>query len=214
MKATLLMILISGLSIISLTAQPDEPAHSREIYFSMSPIGTRAYAIQYKTGLNDRTVLRFALSGFNAGYSTYLPSESNEYPSAHFSVDGNIEAGIEKRVALTERMAAFYGLDIVLSSRYTHSRSDDPNLPIELRALNDRSISPGFGFKSGFLVNIKNGFFASAEINPLLAYTFSSNEEIVHSALSTSKTQGVGFYIRVETVKLSLVYRWEKGISK
>ncbi|HER09637.1 MAG TPA: hypothetical protein ENO20_12085 [Bacteroides sp.] len=212
MRTFLMVIVISGLTIIRLTAQSVQPENSREIYFSMDPIGSKAYGMQYKTGLNENTMLRFAFSSFNAAFSSTRPALSYNYPSTQLDIGGGLEAGLEKRVLLTEKVSAFYGVDFVAQMAYTHQRSDNPTLPEDIRALNDVTLSPGFGFKSGLLLHLKNGFFAAVELSPRLFYQFSSDEQRAGNHVAADRHHTFGFNADVEAMKISLAYRWHKSV--
>lgn len=211
MKTLQLIIVIFVLSITPSIAQSLQLENSREIYFSMDPIGTKEYGMQYKTGLNENTALRFAFSSFTAEFSAINPSVSYQYPSSQLDIGGGIEAGLEKRISIGERTAVFYGVDLLVDVDYEHSQSESPILPVESRGLNDFSVSPGFGFKSGVILDIKNGFFAAVEISPRLVYRFSADEHIAGTVVSTDRTHAVGFDADVEAMKISIAYRWQRS---
>ncbi|HDS07686.1 MAG TPA: hypothetical protein ENO05_08675 [Bacteroides sp.] len=174
----------------------------------MDPIGTKTYGIQYKTNLNDHTILRFAFSSFDAGFKATRPAQSSQYPSSTFGIGTDMEAGIEKRVSFTEKVSAFYGIDFVFGFGWMHNQSDNPSLSIDSRNTNDFSISPGIGFKSGILLELRNGFFAAAEISPMLFYRFTSDEQISGTRTAVSREHDLGFQANADALKISLAYRW------
>ena len=96
------------------------------------------------------------------------------------------------------------------NSGYRRNRSDSPNLPEDLRALDDLYIYPGLGFKSGVILNIKNDFFISAELSPQILYKYYSHERITNSELRKERTTGFDLNLNNESVRISLIYRWTK----
>lgn len=208
MNKFIFVILISGFILLPLTAQPVQPEKFREIYLSMDPIGTKTYGIQYKTNLNDHTILRFAFSSFDAGFTTTRPAQTFQYPSSTFDIGTGMEAGLEKRVSFTEKVSAFYGIDFVFGFEWIHNKSDNPSLPIDARNTNDFSFSPGIGFKSGILLELRNGIFVAAEISPMLFYRYTSDEQIVGTHTAVSRVHDLGFRANVDALKISLAYRW------
>ena len=208
MNKFMFVILISGLILLPLTSQPVQPEKFREIYFSMDPIGTKTYGIQYKKSLNEHTILRFAFSSFDAGFTATRPAQTFQYPSSTFGIGTHMEAGLEKRVSFTEKVSAFYGIDFVFGVDWMHTRSDDPSIATDSRNTNDVSFSPGIGFKSGILLDLRNGFFAAAEISPLLFYRFASDEQIAGTHTAADIVHDLGFQANADAVKISLAYRW------
>ncbi len=199
-----------GLSVTLMQAQSSRPDNSKEIYLSASLSTPRTYGIQYKSSLNENTLFRLAFTNAAVDYRGFSPARSYEYPHSDFELSGGIEVGIEKRLELADRVGIFYGIDLSCYSRYHRTGTDSPNLAEDLRRLNFVSFSPGVGFKSGFIAEIKNGFMVSAEINPQLYYRYSSNEQIINSEISKDRVNAFGMFLGMETVKLSLIYRWEK----
>jgi len=210
MNTKLLIGVIFGSLTIGLTGQPVQLENSNELYFSVSPISPRSYGIQYKYGLSTHTAFRVALTNINIGYNSYIPAETNQFSNSDFVAHGGIEFGLEKRYMLADKIGAFYGFDFVFYGRYGHGWSNNPNLPIVSRQLNDISISPGLGFKSGFIATIKNGFSASAEISPQLLYNHSSHDRVIDSKVEADKSNALGFNMDFKSVKISLLYQWGK----
>ena len=194
----------------SLFAQQNTPLNQKEIYISSSAISTGNFGLQYKSGINESTFFRLALLSINTGFESFTPVVTNQFSSSDFEINGGLEVGLEKRSSITEKMKIFYGIDLICNSGYRRNRSDSPNLPEDLRALDDLYIYPGLGFKSGVILNIKNDFFISAELSPQILYKYYSHERITNSELRKERTTGFDLNLNNESVRISLIYRWTK----
>jgi len=195
---------------VSLFARQDPLSNKREIYISSSAISAGNFGIQYKSGLNENTLIRLALISINTGFESFTPAVTNEFRTSDFDMNGGFEVGLEKRFSSSEKLKIFYGIDLICNSGYGKNISSNPNLPEDLRALDDFYIYPGLGFKSGVILNIKNDFFISAELSPHILYKYNSHERIVNSELRKDRTTGFDLNLNNESIRISLIYRWAK----
>lgn len=204
---SLILMTIAGELFARQVLNPEQ----REIYLTGSVPSVSDLGIQYKLGLNDNTLLRFGILHINSNWDKFTPAVSNEYPSSDLMINGGLEVGLEKRFAASENMQVFYGIDLICYAGYSSSRSDNPNLREDMRNLERFTVSPGLGFKSGIILNLKNNFFISAELSPQLLYRYQKLERITGADISTDRRHGFDLNLNTESLRISLIYKWKRS---
>ena len=131
-------------------------------------------------------------------------------PSTNTTLAGTFEIGLEKRILITNKLTAFYGVNFTVTNSFQRNRRPDPSLPLDSRHLDNLSINPGFGFNSGFIYTLSDEFSISTEIIPRLLYSYSTSQRL--SGLNKVKDirQGASFNLDNQSVRVSLIYRWTK----
>jgi hypothetical protein len=209
LQSLLILSIITGLISSSLFAQESETGKIRELNISGNLLSFNNLGLQYKSELKNGSFFRLGLTNINSSLSKRkygTPSTSLNSNSTSFS--GKFEVGLEKRKQITDKLTAFYGINLMTSTSFQRTKREDPTLSLDLRHVDDFSINPGFN--SGFIFKITRAFSISAEIIPELIYTYSSHERIVGTIKAKDIQTGGSLNLDNESVRVSLVYQWNK----
>ena len=204
-----LVVLFTVLSQ-NILAQESTNDRQKELYLSGNILTFNDFGIQYKSQLKNGNFLRIGVTDLSANLSRQNPYQSNLtfLPNTRTDFNGTFEIGLEKRANITDRLSAFYGINLVTGFGLHRLKTEDPTLPEDLRHLNTVNFSSGFGFNSGFIYKISNEFSAAAEISPRLLYSHNVVQRIDESAKVKDTSQGVSFGFNNQSVKISLIYSW------
>jgi len=204
-------ILISVLAIVLsayLSAQDLSVSDRHEIGISVSSFSPAKFGMQFKTGINENTMLRIGLFNLESVFNKYSPGISNDYPENRLNLNLGLEAGFERRSLVAERLELMYGIGLNFRSLVIRNYANDPNLPVESRSLVHYLISPGIGINFGVNMKISENFILAAELLPYLAYYHRVDEQLNGTDVVRNKTNGVEFVMDSETVRLSFIFRW------
>lgn len=205
MKVIILICLFSQ----SLFAQDSETVKIKELYLSGNLLTFNNFGLQYKSELKNGNFFRIGVTDI----STHL-TKRNDYPqsaalpSTSTQFVGSFEIGLEKRAHITNKLTAFYGVNIVIATSFQRSKTEDPTLPLDLRHIDNFSINPGLGFNSGFIYRINDEFSVSAELIPRLLYNYNSSQGISGLTKASDISQGVSFNLDNQSARVSLIYHW------
>ena len=212
-KLVLLTTIISGLSSLCLKGQESSSPLSKEIWLTGYLFNYNGFGLQYKSQKGSETYLRIGFNNLNAGFNKRNIDETmGGYPTLTTNFSFKFEIGLEKRKAITEKLSAFYGINFIAGSVYVRNKTENPTLPSNLRYLDDYEISPGLGFNSGLMLNLKNAFSLAAEITPELSYSYKTHQRII-SMTKAKETYNSGYInINNELIRISLIYNWSKKL--
>ena len=206
-----ILILIFFLNSNILNGQESSPL-SKEIYLYGKFLDFGNLGLEYKSELKEGTFLRIGINRLNFNFDktkTGLIS-SNNYPTKFSNLTGRFEIGIERRKNITDKLSAFYGVDVFTEGRFMRNKSENPNYPADLRFTDDLTVTPGLSFNSGFILNIKGAFSIATVLAPEIAYTYSSKEMVVNST-KVKATQNEGsLNIGNQYIQIGLIYKWDK----
>lgn len=195
----------------SLVAQESETGKIKELYLSGNLFTFNNFGLQYKSELKSGNFFRIGVNEINFEYSKQnVGSPSAIYPSSSSLYAETFEVGLEKRMQITNRMTAFYGINFVTMTSFQRNKREDPTLPADSRHLVYFSLSPGFGFNSGFIFKITEEFSLSAEVIPRLLFKYSSTERIAGSTKVKDSSTGLSLNLDNQSVRVSLIYKWNK----
>jgi hypothetical protein len=204
-------IILLGLLSSGLSAQETETSRIKELYLSGNILTLNYLGLQYKSELKNGNFFRLGVTDI---YSRFAKGKvglpGNSLPSSFTELEGSVEIGLEKRSGISNRMTAFYGVNLITSTSYQRSKVDDPNVPKDLRHVDLLSISPGLGFNSGFIYNISDEFSVAAEVTPRIVYDYSIQERISGTDKSHNIDHGGYFMLNNTSVKVSIIYAWRK----
>ena|SRR4030043_476273 len=208
----LILSILLGLFTSSLFAQETEIGKIKELYLTGNLLTFNNFGLQYKSELKRGTFFRLGLTNINLDcYKTKFDPTGPFNPTINTQIEGRFDVGLEKRKQITEKLTAFYGINVITSISFVRSKREDPTLPQDLRHMDNFSISSGLGFNSGFIFNFAKDFSISAEIIPKLIYTYSASEG--QDGLNKVKNimTGGSFNLDNESVRVSLIYHWIKN---
>jgi hypothetical protein len=179
----------------------EKKAHELNFYGNLHDLALTG--ISYKSEINNGTFIRIGAT--NLAISNYSSTNTDSYPYNIFSVGGGIQAGLEKRIVLTQKLSAFYGVDITTSVTSSKGDFNNPEIPYTTSSL---EFVPGFTFGSGFIFSIFKNFSLALNIEPAMLMRFSSLKSIYPTYTDKANTTIFQFRLDIDDIKLSLVYRW------
>jgi hypothetical protein len=206
----LIASILAGLFCTGLKGQTPEPGKIREIYLSGNFLTFNNFGAQYKAETKKGNFFRIGLTSFNSTFNKTNIGSPSAYDNKTTDIGGGFEIGFEKRKQITEKLTAFYGINLTASSNFQRYKSENPSLPMDLRHTDHFSIFPGLSFNSGMILKITGDFSIAAEIIPRLLFTYSSNENINGSAKVKDIITGGSFGFNNQSLSVSLIYKWNK----
>jgi hypothetical protein len=202
---TYLIVIFSILAICGLSAQPqetqDKKAHEIYLYGNLKELNLNGVA--FKSEIKPNRFLRFGAT--NLDYNRHVNNPDDPQNSKNLLFSGGIQLGLENRVKLTEKLFAFYGVDLVTSLTYQKNELFSPETNSIMKS---STFMPGFSFGSGFIFNIIRNLSVSLELEPSIFMSFTSNESDYLSITTKSKSSAYIFDFNSDDVKLALIYRW------
>lgn len=138
-------------------------------------------------------------------YNHQVNNPGDPQNSKNVLFSGSIQLGLENRVKLTERLIAFFGVDLASSLSYQKNEMISPDNNSFVRS---STFMPGFSFGSGFIFSIIRSLSVSLELEPSIFMRFTSNKSEYLSITSLSRTSAYIFDFNSDDVKLALIYRW------
>lgn len=203
------VIILIGLFSQSLFAQESETAKTKELYLSGNLLTFNNFGLQYKSELKNGNFFRIGVTDISSHLTKHnAGSLSAALPSSSTNFSGSFEIGLEKRAQITNKLTAFYGVNIVIGTSFQRIKTEDPTLPLDLRHTDSFGINPGLGFNSGFIYRINDEFSVSAELIPRLLYNYNSLQRISGSTKASDTFQGVSFNLDNQSARVSLIYHW------
>jgi len=196
-----LFILIMGQQTAAAQETQEKKAHELYLYGNLHDLALTGIA--YKSEIKSGTFFR--LGATNLAISNFSSTNSNSYPYDTFSLGGGIQAGLEKRVMLTQKLSAFYGVDLTTSVNFSNSEFNYPEIPYTARIM---EFTPGFSFGSGLIFSIIKNFSLALNVEPAMLMRFSSSKRIYPTYTDKSSSTTFHFHLDIDDIKLSLVYRW------
>jgi hypothetical protein len=203
------LLVIAGLLSSTITAQ-ESTSGSREIYLSGNMLSFTNLGLQYKSELKSGNFFRIGVNNFHTGLNKWNYAPNSLYNTLVTNISLGFEAGLEKRIKITDKLTAFYGVNFLTSFSFERNKRENPALTREQRFHDDFSIEPGFGFNSGFILNITGNFSIAAEIIPALIYSHSSFERIDGNEKVKDINNSFNFNLDNQSARVSLIYRWNK----
>jgi hypothetical protein len=210
LNSLLILSIIIGLFSSYSFGQDSENSKTKEIYLSSNILSFNNLGLQYKSELKKGSFFRIGLNNINSDLTKQNYGALSAIPRTTTNFAVKFEVGLEKRKQITEKLSAFYGINFITETSFQRIKREDPTLPRNLRHLDNFSINPGFGFNSGFILKITGAFSVSAEIIPELVYNYSSSESIVGAAKVKDTRNGGSIKLGNESVRVSLIYQWNK----
>ena len=210
MKKIFFSLFLFGLLSSGLFAQESSYGKTRELYLSGNLLTFNNFGLQYKSETKKGNYFRVGVTSLASHFLKSNPASPTLYNHTSTNLSGGFDIGLEKRKQVTEKLTAFYGINLAVSADFQRSKYDDPTLPKNLRFTDDFSISPGLGFNSGFILNILNDFSISAEIIPKLNFIYTSNQNIQGTEKVKSTNNGGSLQLDNQSVRISFIYHWTK----
>jgi len=210
MHSLVIVIILFGFLSPSLFSQESENTKIKELYLSGNLLTFNNFGLQYKSELKNGNFFRIGITDIYSEYADQKYGSSVQYPSKSTHFAGRFEIGLEKRTQITEKLTAFYGINFITSTSFQRNKREDPTLPHDSRYLDDFSIEPGFGFNSGFILNITGDFSIAAEIIPQLVFKYASSERISGSEKVKDTNTGGSLNLDNQSVRVSLIYKWNR----
>jgi hypothetical protein len=202
---TYLLVILSILALGSQSAKAqetqDKKAHEIYLYGNLKELNLTGVA--FKSEIKPNRFVRFGATNLDYTHQINNPDDPQNSKNLFFS--GGIQLGLENRVKLTEKLFAFYGVDLVTSLTYQKNELLSPENNSIIRS---NTFMPGFSFGSGFIFNIIRNLSVSLELEPSIFMSFTSNESDYLSITTKSKTSAYIFDFNSDDVKLALIYRW------
>jgi opacity protein-like surface antigen len=200
---TYLLVILSILAFWSQTAKAqeiqDKKAHEIYLYGNLKELTLTG--ITFKSEI--KTNRFFRIGATNLDYSNQIQNHGDPQSSKSLSFAGGIQVGLENRVKLTEKLSAYYGVDLNTSFTYMKSESEGAGNTSRISAFRT-----GFSFGSGFILNVVKNLSISLELEPAVLISFTSSESQFQSITTKYKTTYYIFDFDIDDVKLALVYRW------
>jgi hypothetical protein len=201
-----LIVLISS----NILAQDPADTRSKEIYLSGNLLTFSDFGLQYKKELKNNTYFRIGFASLNPGYTRNNPGSSNMFDRSFLIISGSFDLGLEKRKSINEKLTAFGGINLYSSISFGRNKTENPNLPRELRYADSFAINSGLGFNSGLILKLLDNFSISAEITPRLLVNYSSNQNVVGTNKIKDTSTGGSFNFDSSSVRVSFIYNWTK----
>ncbi len=199
--AVILSILILGSQSAKAQESQDKRAHEIYLYGNLKELTLTG--IGFKSEIKPNRFLRFGAT--NLGYSHQVNDPGDPQHSKNLFFSGGIQLGLENRVKLTEKLFAFYGVDLATSLTYHKNEIISPG---DNSFVKSNTIMPGLSFGSGFIFNIIKNLSVSLELEPSIFMSFTSNESDYLSVKAKNKISTYNLDFNSDDVKLALIYRW------
>jgi len=202
---TFLLVILSILAIgtQSAKAQETQDKKAHEIYLYGNLLEFNLTGIAFKSEIRPNRFFR--ISATNLGFSNQVQNPDKPQHTKSLSFSGGLQLGLENRISITERLSAFYGVDLTASLTYQKNEFVAPANTITNRS---SVFSPGFSFGSGFILNVARNFFVSVELEPSIFMNFTSQESKAQSVTTKNVTTSYHFHLDSDDVKIGLIYRW------
>jgi len=212
MKSILLILTFLFILIKSSFCQNQIDAKTKELYLTSQSLSMNNCGIQFKIGLNDKLFLRLGLLELRVKQSNTIPPTANTFTTHVFDSKGQIQIGLEKRQSVWDNSYIFYGFDLIEQTSFSRTKIDNPAISEKMRKTDNISFETGIGIVLGYMINLKDNFYVSTEIEPEFLYLYSTSE----NALDKSKTKrtGIDFKLDTKVIKISIIYRWNKNASR
>jgi len=205
------LTLLSFLLSATLTAQTGESSKKREIYISKAGFSTSNFGFQYKASPNGKLYFRLGVVDAGLSYVSYRPVTTTTYPSSSFTLSLDIEAGIEFRKQLTDRLSIYTGVNLLAGGHFDREILENPLIPVVMQNIDTYIFSPGLSFESGVLFRLKDGFMLGGEIAPRLLTQFRFVEtQTDYNSSDYTRHSYLNMNFDTESVRVSLVYQWDK----
>ena len=131
----------------SAKAQETQDKKTREIYLYGNLLELNLTGITFKSEIKPNRFFR--ISATNLGFSHQATNPDEPLQSKSRSFSGGIQLGLENRINITEKLSAFYGVDLTASLRdHKTEIIDTVNISTTMSSL----FSTGFSFGSGFIL--------------------------------------------------------------
>jgi len=116
-----LLVILSILAIGSQSAKAQEPQDkkAREIYIYGNLLQFDLTGIAFKSEIRPNRFFRISATNLDFRHQVQNPDDPTNTKSLSFS--GGLQLGLENRVNITERLSAFYGVDLTASLTYQKS---------------------------------------------------------------------------------------------
>lgn len=179
---------------------------TRELYLTSHSLTGNNLGVQYKSSTDDKLFYRFGLFNLIVSKTDNVSSNIGNYPERWIESSVLLQTGIEKRLSIAEKSNIYYGIDFIGHTSFTRHRLDSPIMPEEEKNIDTFIIKAGIGIPLGCIVNLKNNFFIAVEIEPEIFYekrTATKNEY-------KNEWTFANFNLDTETIKISLIYKWNK----
>jgi hypothetical protein len=199
--ATLLLFVLNPQYAL---AQEPEKSKAHEFYVYVKLHDLTLTDLAFKSEIKDGLYFRIGATNLMFNSNLNKPDGTSSQKSCLFS--GGIQAGLEKRVKFTEKLSAFYGMDLITSVTCNKTKTTYP----DKESINKLTrIEPGFSFGSGFVLNLVKNLSVALEVKPSVLMSFATFESTFGSD-TISKTRETTFKIDCNSnaFKLALVYRW------
>lgn len=207
LKITIAIFLANILSSHIVDAQ----TKTRELYLTGIGITDLQFGLQYKASPNGKIFFRYSFINFETSYNKHTPSSTTIFPSSDFHTHLGLEAGIEIRKNINQRMVIYTGLNLIAEGDFMREKSDNPLLPAEFREMDRYTISPGLGLNSGVILNLGSGLMLSAEIAPKILMNFILIEDQVDPDNKTfTRYTTFDMLLNTQSVSISIIYQWNK----
>ena len=162
-STTNLLLILSLLVFGSLLAKSqetqDKKAHEIYLYGNLKELIINGVA--FKSEIKPNRFLRFGATNLDYNHQVNNPGDPQNSKNVLFS--GSIQLGLENRVKLTERLIAFFGVDLASSLSYQKNEMISPDNNSFVRS---STFMPGFSFGSGFIFSIIRSLSVSLELEP------------------------------------------------
>jgi len=210
MKKLIILILIIGFFSPDQFAQDPDNDRRKEVYLSGNILTFSNFGLQYKTELKNNTFFRFGVASLYPSFTKNNTGSSSQYNSSSFNLSGGLDLGLEKRYSITEKLSAFYGINLYSGTAFIRNTTDNPTLTLELRHEDSFITNSGFGFDSGLILRLSDGISISAEIIPRLLIFYETHQNVVATHKETEKNTGASFNINSNSLRVSFIYNWTK----
>lgn len=194
-----LICLIGSLAVPGL-AQDTTPGKIREYYLSFGNFSPVDLHLKYKKQIRDKLFFKLGLVSLSARVSQSGNVNPNSFPVQTQNYSGGLEFGIEWRKTLTPKFTVFHGPALRGIYDMTLIWRADPSIPQPQQKASTFGIHGSVPYSIGFLYQIYQNFFLSAEITPSVYLSYQDNQQNSYNV-----NAGLGFDNRFGLI--SLVFR-------
>jgi hypothetical protein len=179
----------------------EKKAHEIYLYGSLKELSLNGIAFKMET--KKGRFLRIGATNLNYLAVSYEPDDPQRTKSHYLT--GGIQVGLENRNSLTEKLTAFYGVDLTAS---IISMNDESTHPDYIDSSKGVSFAPGLSFGSGLILNVIKNLSVSLEVDPSFTLIFASSKNTDETSTDEFKAKGCLINFDIDDVKLALIYRW------
>ena len=173
----------------------------KEYYLTLTDISPINVSIKYKRHLKNRTFFKIGLVNISVDSRNYYPNFPTSFPTHRLFFSSGLEFGLEFRKMITDKFTFYHGPNMSFTYQTSISKIDNPALPNSQRKNITQTYNGGIPYTFGLLFNLNDHFFLSAELNPVLLFSYRTakrgqNPEYDYKIISTNFSHYIGKNVR------------------